>query len=86
MERAFTEDVKKLNGEIKYPAGAVRDFSHDTWNGIARSLQRPLDDFTEMTNKEVQMRTPTSARKARSAPAAAPPKGKVARRTVVKES
>ncbi len=85
MERAFTEDVKKVSGEIKYPAGSVRDFSHDTWNGIARSLGRPLDDFTEMTAKETTMRTPTSNKQKARAAAAAPPK-KVPRRTVVKEN
>jgi hypothetical protein len=84
MERAFTEDIKRLSGEVKYREGEVRDFSHDTWNGIARSLKRPLEDFSELTVKETAARVnPLKQRRSRTAPKSPPPAAKVVRRRVV---
>jgi len=46
VELVFTEDIRKANGEIKFHAGQSRDWDKGAWNGIARSLGRPLEDFT----------------------------------------
>lgn len=89
MERTFTEDVKRLDGVIKYQKGEVRDFSRDTWNGIAFSLKRPLDDFSALTTKEAAARVnPLRERRKRTEAKArvdSPPSKVVRRRVVAQE-
>ena len=49
MERIFIEDVKTVGGDVKFPAGVVRDLPKDTWQRIAASAGRPLDEITALT-------------------------------------
>lgn len=46
MQRAFTEDIKRESGEIRFPRGAIRDFPKETWMQLARQLGKDLSQFT----------------------------------------
>lgn len=67
MKRIFTEDVCRKSGEVKFPAGLVRDFPKPTWSQIASSIEKPLDEFsapTESTNAKALL----AKRKEKSTP------------------
>lgn len=46
MERVFTQDIRNAQGEIKFAAGALKDFPKPTWVQIASNLGMSLDEFT----------------------------------------
>lgn len=48
MQRIFTEDILDRNGEVKFPQGMVRDFPRPTWEAIAHSAGKSLDQFTRV--------------------------------------
>ena len=48
MQRIFTEDVLGSNGYVKFPAGMIRDFPRETWEGIEQVIGKSLSDFTEV--------------------------------------
>lgn len=48
MERIFTEDVHSKSGEVKFPAGMIRDFPRETWENIERVSGKSLKEFTDI--------------------------------------
>ena len=49
VEKVFLEDVVKEDGEVKWQEGEVKDFPRHTWDQIARSYGKPLDEFAVST-------------------------------------
>ena len=52
MERAFRNDVKNADGEVKFPAGVFFDWPKQTFQQIARNLGKSLDEIT-VTKEDV---------------------------------
>lgn len=46
MERIFTEDVRKANGDVKFRAGSMRSYPMDLWRDLAKQIGKPLDEFS----------------------------------------
>jgi len=46
MERVFTTDIRNQHGDVKYRAGAKRDWPKSTWEGLAKGLGLSLDEIT----------------------------------------
>jgi hypothetical protein len=61
MERIFTKAVGK-----RFPKGSVHDFPQATWEGIARSANEALDDFSQPLTREPMAMV--EGRKAKSPP------------------
>jgi len=48
MQRIFTEDVLDNGGDVKFPAGMVRDFPRTTWENIEQVIGKSLSEFTDI--------------------------------------
>ena len=46
MERAFREDIKNADGDVKFPAGVFYEWPKATFVHIVRSLGKSLEDAT----------------------------------------
>ena len=46
MELAFRDDVRKANGDIKFPAGVFFEWPKSTFQQVAASLGKPLEEIT----------------------------------------
>ena len=60
MQLVITEDVRRVDGSVKYAVGAMLNFPRATWEAIARVVGGPLDSFT----RHPQADPPKKARKA----------------------
>lgn len=47
MQLVFTEDIRGENGDLKFLAGEVKDWPKTTWLQVAKTLQMPLESFTQ---------------------------------------
>ena len=46
MELAFREDVRKANGDIKFPAGVFFEWPKSTFQQVAASVGKSLEEIT----------------------------------------
>lgn len=46
MQRVMTETIKAGDGTVRWGSGQIVDYPPHTWDAIAASLGRELDDFT----------------------------------------
>ena len=46
MELAFREDVRKANGDVKFPAGVFFEWPKSTFQQVAASLGKSLEEVT----------------------------------------
>jgi len=60
VQRVFLKNIHKADGELKFRAGDAKDYPRDTWEGVARSAGKTVDEISAPTNEAARVRLSSS--------------------------